>query len=90
MDVHDADGKEIKIYGVVQDVTAREESRTELDKATTQLLRQHESLLAEHRLAAQLQEIILPLPEEPSTSCAARDRRQDQAPLRGSDLTVES
>jgi serine phosphatase RsbU (regulator of sigma subunit) len=61
----DADGKEVKIYGVVQDVTAREESRTELEQVTQRLRRQQDSLLAEHRLAAQLQEIILPLPAEP-------------------------
>jgi serine phosphatase RsbU (regulator of sigma subunit)/PAS domain-containing protein len=55
---HDADGNPVKIYGVVQDVSAREDSRSQLEH-------QRLSLLAEHRVAAQLQEIILPLPEEP-------------------------
>ena len=62
---HDADGKPVKIYGVVQDVSAREDSRSRLEQITDELQHQQLSLLAEHRVAAQLQDIILPLPEEP-------------------------
>ena len=56
----DLPGREpVKIYGVVQDVSAREDSRTQLE-------RQRLSLLAEHRVAAQLQEIILPRTKKPA------------------------
>jgi len=50
---------------VVQDVSAREDSRSRLEQITDELQHQQLSLLAEHRVAAQLQDIILPLPEEP-------------------------
>ena len=62
---HDANGKPLKIYGLVQDVTVLESSLSELAQVSGELLRQERTLLAEHRVAAQLQEIILPLPDEP-------------------------
>ncbi len=53
------------LYGVVQDVTAREVSRARLAQADRRLREHQRSLAAEHRLAAQLQQIILPIPTEP-------------------------
>jgi serine phosphatase RsbU (regulator of sigma subunit) len=61
----DADGNPLKIYAVVQDVTAREESRTALDRLSDQLRTREMTALAEHRLAAQLQNMIQPVPPEP-------------------------
>ncbi len=61
----DADGTPLKIYAVVQDVTAREDSRSAIDRLHHQLRRRELSALAEHRLAAQLQQMIQPVPREP-------------------------
>jgi serine phosphatase RsbU (regulator of sigma subunit) len=61
----DADGTPLKIYAVVQDVTAREDSRSAIDRLHQQLRRRELSALAEHRLAAQLQQMIQPVPREP-------------------------
>jgi len=61
----DAAGAPVKIYAVVQDVTARESSRTELQQLADQLRRREMTALAEHRLAAQLQNMIQPVPREP-------------------------
>jgi serine phosphatase RsbU (regulator of sigma subunit) len=61
----DADGSPVKIYAVVQDVTAREDSRTELERLSDQLRTREMTALAEHRLAAQLQTMIQPVPPEP-------------------------
>jgi serine phosphatase RsbU (regulator of sigma subunit) len=61
----DADGTPLKVYAVVQDVTAREDTRTELERLSHQLRRREITALAEHRLAAQLQNMIQPLPREP-------------------------
>lgn len=63
--VRDTAGRPIKVYGIVQDVTARETSRTKLAEVEQQLREQQQSLAAEHRLAAQLQQIILPIPAAP-------------------------
>ncbi|GGQ48477.1 SpoIIE family protein phosphatase [Couchioplanes azureus] len=63
--VRDVDGRPIKIYGIIQDVTARETSRLKLAEVQEELRAQQESLLAEHRLAAQLQHIVLPIPDGP-------------------------
>jgi serine phosphatase RsbU (regulator of sigma subunit) len=63
--VRDTTGRPIKVYGIVQDVTVRETSRARLAEAEQQLRSQQMSLAAEHRLAAQLQHIILPIPEAP-------------------------
>jgi serine phosphatase RsbU (regulator of sigma subunit) len=53
------------LYGIVQDVTPQESSRAQLAEVE-QLLREHQqSLAAEHQLAAQLQQIVLPVPAEP-------------------------
>jgi serine phosphatase RsbU (regulator of sigma subunit) len=63
----DADGTPVKIYAVVQDVTAREDSRDAIAKLSTQLQSREMTALAEHRLAAQLQNMIQPVPPEPFT-----------------------
>jgi serine phosphatase RsbU (regulator of sigma subunit) len=61
----DADGNPLKIYAVVQDVTTREDSRTEIERLSDQLRKREMTALAEHRLAAQLQNMIQPVPREP-------------------------
>jgi serine phosphatase RsbU (regulator of sigma subunit) len=61
----DADGSPLKIYAVVQDVTAREDSRSEIERLSDQLRTREMTALAEHRLAAQLQNMIQPVPREP-------------------------
>jgi serine phosphatase RsbU (regulator of sigma subunit) len=61
----DADGTPVKIYAVVQDVTAREDSRTAIQRLSDQLHRREMTALAEHRLAGQLQNLIQPLVPEP-------------------------
>jgi serine phosphatase RsbU (regulator of sigma subunit) len=61
----DADGTPLKIYALVQDVTAREDSRTEIERLGDQLRRREMTALAEHRLAMQLQNMIQPVPREP-------------------------
>jgi PAS domain-containing protein len=60
----DADGTPLKVYAVVQDVTAREDSRTAIEQLSEQLRRREMTALAEHRLAAQLQNMIQPVPRE--------------------------
>jgi serine phosphatase RsbU (regulator of sigma subunit) len=61
----DANGAPVKIYAVVQDVTARENSRTAIERLSDQLHRREMTALAEHRLAGQLQNLIQPLVPEP-------------------------
>ncbi|MCA2216580.1 PP2C family protein-serine/threonine phosphatase [Jidongwangia harbinensis] len=61
----DGDGAPVKIYAVVQDVTAREESRTAIERLSEQLRTRTMTALAEHRLAGQLQNLIQPVPREP-------------------------
>ncbi len=64
---YDAKGDPVKIYGVVQDVTARENSRSAVEQLRGELRSKELSMLAEHRLAGQLQQIIQPLPTTPFT-----------------------
>ena len=61
----DAAGNPLKIYAVVQDVTAREDTRTAIERLRDQLRSREITALAEHRLAAQLQNMIQPVPREP-------------------------
>lgn len=61
----DAQGAPVKIYAVVQDVTAREDSRSAIERLSRQLRTREMTALAEHRLAAQLQNLIQPVPREP-------------------------
>lgn len=63
--VRDTEGRPVKIYGIIQDVTARETSRLKLAEVEQQLLEHQENLAAEHRLAAELQQIVLPIPDAP-------------------------
>ncbi|MFB9239466.1 PP2C family protein-serine/threonine phosphatase [Plantactinospora siamensis] len=61
----DADGEPLKVYAVVQDVTAREDSRSAIERLSDQLRSREMTALAEHRLAGQLQHLIQPLPPGP-------------------------
>ena len=61
----DADGAPLKICAVVQDVTARVDSRTEIERLGDQLRTREITALAEHRLAGQLQNLIQPVPRDP-------------------------
>ncbi len=63
--IRDTAGRALRLYGMVQDVTAREEARERLTEVQRQLAEQRRSLDAEHRLTVELQHIILPVPEEP-------------------------
>jgi PAS domain-containing protein len=61
----DAEDRPVKIYAVVQDVTARVGTRTEIERLGDQLRTREITALAEHRLAGQLQNMIQPVPREP-------------------------
>jgi serine phosphatase RsbU (regulator of sigma subunit)/PAS domain-containing protein len=63
--VRDTAGQLIKIYGITQDVTVRETARSRVAEVERRLEEQQRTLDAEHRLASQLQTIILPIPAEP-------------------------
>jgi serine phosphatase RsbU (regulator of sigma subunit) len=63
--VRDAGGQPLRLYGIVQDVTSREITRARLANVERQLREHEANLAAEHRLAAQLQHIVLPIPNEP-------------------------
>ncbi|MEU4159207.1 SpoIIE family protein phosphatase [Actinoplanes sp. NPDC026670] len=60
----DASGTPVKIYAVVQDVTARVDSRTEIESLSDRLRTREITALAEHRLAGQLQNMIQPVPPD--------------------------
>ncbi|BCJ46322.1 hypothetical protein GCM10010168_59610 [Actinoplanes ianthinogenes] len=59
----DAGGRPVKIYAVVQDVTARVATRTEIERLSDQVRDRELSALAEHRVARQLQQMIQPVPD---------------------------
>ncbi|GIG56751.1 transcription antitermination regulator [Longispora fulva] len=61
--VVDTDGVPVKIYGIVQDVTAAEQARRQLNDLRADLTERRRALVAEQRVTARLQEMILPLPE---------------------------
>ncbi|MGA5298780.1 SpoIIE family protein phosphatase [Nucisporomicrobium flavum] len=63
--VRDAAGSPLRIYGIVQDVTAREAGARRLAEVEHQLAEQRRSAAADHALAAQLQRAILPIPDGP-------------------------
>jgi serine phosphatase RsbU (regulator of sigma subunit) len=63
--VSDATGAPLKINAVVQDVTARESSRTAIQQLSDRLRTREITALAEHRLAGQLQNLIQPVPRAP-------------------------
>ncbi|MFI1996133.1 PP2C family protein-serine/threonine phosphatase [Actinoplanes sp. NPDC020271] len=58
----DATGRPVKIYAVVQDVTARIATRSEIERLSDQVRLGELTALAEHRLARQLQQMIQPVP----------------------------
>lgn len=63
--VRDGGGRPVKLFGIIQDVTDRHTREAALAATRRELRANRESLAAEHRAAAQLQQIILPLPVEP-------------------------
>ncbi|WP_229074544.1 SpoIIE family protein phosphatase [Actinoplanes sp. DH11] len=63
--VRDAEGRPLRIHGVVQDVTDQQAGAERLAEVELQLDRQSRTLAAEHDLAARLQRIILPIPDQP-------------------------
>jgi serine phosphatase RsbU (regulator of sigma subunit) len=63
--IRETGGQAQRLYGMVQDITAREVARERLTEAQRQLAAHRRSLDAEHRLAVELQQIILPVPDEP-------------------------
>ncbi|MDA0634801.1 SpoIIE family protein phosphatase [Nonomuraea sp. MCN248] len=63
--VRDSGGRPVRVFGVFQDVTARETTRIQLARVEEELLEHRRSLEVEHRLAAELQHIVLPIPAEP-------------------------
>ncbi|GIE94573.1 hypothetical protein Ari01nite_20380 [Paractinoplanes rishiriensis] len=63
--ITDAAGAPLKINAVVQDVTARIDTRTAIERLSDQLRSRELTALAEHRLAAQLQHLIQPVPPAP-------------------------
>ena len=87
--VRDINGRPIKVYGITQDVTAREISRAKLAEIEQQLHSQRMSLEAEHQMAAQLQHIILPIPQTtidlPGLRAAIRYLPAEQASQVGGD-----
>ncbi|BCJ46801.1 hypothetical protein GCM10010168_36770 [Actinoplanes ianthinogenes] len=63
--VRDDDGRPIRLFGVIQDVTEQQVSAQQLAKVEHELDEQRRAADAEHDLALRLQEIILPIPDEP-------------------------
>ncbi len=63
--VRDADGRPLRIFGIVQDVTVQETGALRLAEVERQLDEQRRTLAAEHELAGRLQRIILPIPDGP-------------------------
>lgn len=63
--VRDSEGRPLRVYGVVQDVTAQETGRAQMAQVQRLLLEHQQTLAVEHRMAARLQQIILPVPTEP-------------------------
>ncbi|GIF16814.1 PP2C family protein-serine/threonine phosphatase [Actinoplanes teichomyceticus] len=58
----DAQGRPVKIYAVVQDVTARVASRTEIERLSDEVRVGQLSAVAQQRVARQLQQMIQPVP----------------------------
>jgi serine phosphatase RsbU (regulator of sigma subunit)/PAS domain-containing protein len=85
----DTTGRPIKVYGIVQDITVPEMNRARLAEIERQLRDQQKTLAAEHRLAARLQEIILPVPqtaiELPGLQAAVRYLPAEEASRVGGD-----
>jgi serine phosphatase RsbU (regulator of sigma subunit) len=65
MTVRDADGRPVRLFGIIQDVTEQQVSYQRLAEVEHELAEQRRATDAEHDLALRLQEIILPIPDEP-------------------------
>jgi serine phosphatase RsbU (regulator of sigma subunit) len=63
--IRDLHGRPMRIFGIVQDVTARVTNRTRLAQVEQRLHEQQQNLAAESRLVTELQQIILPIPLAP-------------------------
>ncbi|WP_433824866.1 SpoIIE family protein phosphatase [Actinoplanes sp. CA-015351] len=63
--VRDADGRPLRIFGIVQDVTDQQAGAARLAEVESELDEQRRTSAAEHDLASRLQKIILPIPDEP-------------------------
>ncbi|MEU4420482.1 SpoIIE family protein phosphatase [Actinoplanes sp. NPDC024001] len=63
--VRDTEGRPLRLYGIVQDVTEQQAGAARLAEVEHQLDEQSRTLAAEHDLAARLQRIILPIPDRP-------------------------
>jgi serine phosphatase RsbU (regulator of sigma subunit) len=63
--VADAGGAPLKVNAVVQDVTAREDTRTAIERLSDQVRSRELAAVAEHRLAVRLQNLIQPVPVAP-------------------------
>ncbi|GAA2880026.1 hypothetical protein Acy02nite_26790 [Actinoplanes cyaneus] len=63
--VRDADGRPVRMFGIVQDVTEQPVSAQRLAEVEQKLDEQRQAAAAEHNLTLRLQEIILPIPDEP-------------------------
>jgi len=87
--VRDAAGRPLRIYGIVQDVTAQVTGAQRLADVERQLAEQRRTIAAEHELAARLQQIILPIPagpiELPGLEVAVRYLPAGQESLVGGD-----
>lgn len=60
----DADGKPVEVHGLFQDITAQRDAELALLESERANLVQRGMLTAERRLAARLQETLLPIPEQ--------------------------
>ncbi|WP_221327646.1 PP2C family protein-serine/threonine phosphatase [Actinoplanes sp. L3-i22] len=63
--VRDGDGRPVRLFGIVQDVTGQPVSAERLAEVEQKLDEQRRAAAAEHNLTLRLQEIILPIPDEP-------------------------
>jgi serine phosphatase RsbU (regulator of sigma subunit) len=63
--VRDAEGRPVRLFGIVQDVTEQPVSAQRLAEVEQKLDEQRRATVAEHDLALRLQQIILPIPDEP-------------------------
>ncbi|GIF03782.1 hypothetical protein Asi03nite_13200 [Actinoplanes siamensis] len=63
--VRDADGRPVRLFGIVQDVTEQPVSAQRLAEVERKLDEQRRATSAEHDLTLRLQQIILPIPDEP-------------------------
>jgi serine phosphatase RsbU (regulator of sigma subunit) len=63
--VRDTEGQPVRLFGIVQDVTEQPVSAQRLAEVEQKLDEQRRATVAEHELALRLQQIILPIADEP-------------------------